>query len=98
MAKAKVTRLYDKKGRLVRLVHLPPGASTGWHFEPRDYFVTPLTDGAMQVEVSSTRRATSKPLLIALAPYRRYKRKVGRGKFIRATSKERRCHIIIYKA
>ena len=74
--------LYERKGKRLRAVILPPGSSTGVHLEKKDYDVVPFTRGTLQVEIFETARQR-KPTKVEthkLRPYRKYRRKVGRAK------------------
>lgn len=86
MAKVKVIVINKKRG--IRAVILPPGSSTPRHLEKEDYDVVPLTSGTMRVEIFKTARAAKpeKVEIRRLRPYRAYRRKVGRGKYIVATN------------
>jgi hypothetical protein len=79
--KVTVQTIYRDDKRLVRLISVPPGASTGKHKEKRDYLVIPLVNGTIKLEISRTvrgkRETTSET--IKLKKYQPYLREVGDG-------------------
>lgn len=97
MANVKVIVISRKLG--IRAVILPPGSSTKRHLEKEDYDVVPLTRGTMKVEIFDTARQTTptRVEIRKLKPFRAYRRKVGRGKYIIATNVSNPNDIIILK-
>ena len=94
--KVQVIVIHKHKGKLVRAVVLPAGASTGVHPERKDYYLHSLTGGTLEVEVYRTVRGKERKTveIRKLKPREGYVRRVGRGIRINLKNKGRRHHII----
>jgi hypothetical protein len=79
--KVKVAFAFRDRLKKVRVITLPPGASTGRHPEKKGYVVIPLTNGTIHLEIFRMVRGRERRTeeVRKLKKHRGYRRNVGKG-------------------